>query len=161
MFYTMCIVIVMYNLLMLFLFRCGANDYFRLCKMSKSYIRKKKKGFRNFWFYEAIHKERSLGILYPVNALYLLSSAVFSVLALSLGYVKGLQPMLFILSVLLCTVQIPASILASVYSTMEEFGRPFVLLAVGRVSKKPQSSLRDLLQCFGAGFLVYLLNKYL
>lgn len=158
MLYTMCIVIVVYNLL-LFLFRCGANDYFILCKMSKSYIRKKKKGFRNFWFYEAIHKERPLGILYPMNALYLLSTAVFSVLALGLGYVKGLQPVLFVLSVLLCAVQIPASILASVYSTMEEFGRLFVLLAVGRYSKKPQSSLRDLVLCFGAAYLVYLLYK--
>ena len=128
MFYFWCIVIVLFNIVLYANFRSGIYDYFRLSKMSKSNIKKSRKGFRNYWFYESINKKSPLGILYNLNYIYLTATVAFSVPAVLLGYIKALQPTLFVLSIILCIIEIPSTILSSTHSNIAEFGKPFVLL---------------------------------
>lgn len=141
MFYFLHIVIVLYNLLLYSIFRGGIYDYLRLSKMSKTNIRKNRKGLKNYWIYQSIHEQHSLGILYGLNILFLTSTIVYSVLVITLGFIKTLQPILFVLSVLLCIVEIPTMALASIYDCKAEFGRSFVLLTKRKESNGYYSSL--------------------
>lgn len=145
MFYFLSIVILFYNLLLYASFRSGIYDYLRSAKMSKSNIRKKRKGFKNYWLYQSIHKERPLGVLYGLNYLFFIVTVLYSVLALALGFLKAFQPFLFGLSILLCWIEIPSTVIASVHRCNEEFGKPFVWLAKRKALGGYHSSLTDML----------------
>ena len=140
MFYFLHIVIVLYNLLLYSIFRGGIYDYLRLSKMSKTNIRKSKKGLKNYWLYQSIHEQHSLGILYGLNILFLIFTIVYSTLVFTLGFIKTLQPLLVILSICLCIVEIPTMAIASIYDCKAEFGRSFVLLTKRKESNGYYSS---------------------
>ena len=127
MFYGVSILIVLYNLALFFNFRDGISDYLRLNKMSKTNIRKNKKGFKNYWFYRDINKIKSLGWMYYANIIYFIMTLVYTILGLSLGYVKIFAAVLFILSLLVLIVQIPTSIASVYYFNRYAFGRAVVL----------------------------------
>ncbi len=141
MFYIFQIIIVLYNLYLYAMFRVGINDYLRLSKMSKTNIRKSKKGFKNFWFYKAINEKKPLGILYYLNIVFLVATLVYSVPVVALGFVKVLQPVFLVLSIVVCVVEIPTTIISSLYLTREEFGKSFVWFARMKHAKRPYSSL--------------------
>lgn len=127
MFYFLYVVIVLYNLVLYANFRSGIYDYLRLCEMSKSNIRKNRKGFINYWLYQSIHQIHPLGFLYYLNCLYLIFTCAFTILVLALGFINMLQPVFFILSVILCMIEIPATVLASIYDCKQQYQKPFVL----------------------------------
>ena len=144
MFYFYSIVIVLYNLLLYAIFRSGIYDYLRSSKMSKSNIKKSRKGLKNYWLYCSINRQQPLGILYGLNYIFLAATVVFTAFAVSAGFIKALQPILFFLSVILCIIEIPASITASIHSDNAEYGKPFVLLAKRKDTKGYHSSLFDM-----------------
>ncbi len=117
-----------FSLLLYMLFRSGIYSYFRLSGISKSYIAKKRKGTKNYWLYSAIHKERPMGFLYYLNAAFLLLLPLHFLFAALLGIFEFMRLPAFILALLLCSVQLPAAVLASRYDTLETYGSPFVLL---------------------------------
>ncbi len=141
MFYFCNIIIAFYNLLLYGIFRSGIYDYLRLSKMSKSNIRKHRKGFKNYWLYYSINQQRSLGILYGLNYIFLVATVIFTIFAVSLGFIKALQPILLFLSVILCIIEIPSSITASIHSDNAEYGKPFVLLVKRKDTRGYHSSL--------------------
>lgn len=144
MFYFFNIVIVLYNLLLYAIFRGGVYDYLRLSKMSKTNIRKKRKGFWNYWLYLTVNREKPLGALFYLNILFFFTSIVFSGFTLCLGFIEVLGPLVTALAILLCAVQIPSMFLASIYSDKEEYGRCFVLLAKRKANRSYHSSLLTL-----------------
>ena len=156
MFYFLNIVIVLYNLLLYAIFRSGIYDYLRLSKMSKTNIKQSCRGFKNYWLYQASNIKTPLGILYNLNCIFLVSTTTFSVLALLLGYIKAVQPILFTLSILLCIVEIPTTGLASAYSTKAEFGKRFVFLAKRKDTGKFCSSVVDMFSWCITALLIYL-----
>ena len=141
MFYFLNIVIVLYNLLLYGMFRSGIHDYLRLSKMSKTNIKKKTKGFWNYWLYVAVNREKPFGVLYYLNILYFFTGILFSVLALSIGFITALQPVVTAIGIILCVVQIPSMFLASMYSDKAEYGRYFVLWAKRREQQTYHSSI--------------------
>jgi len=126
-FYGATILIVLLNLCTYFSFRSGISEFLRFKKMSKTNIRKNKKGFRNYWFYQEINKIKPLGWMYFANIIYFFLTLFYTVLALSLGYIKILQPVFFSVSILVCIVQIPTTIAQVYYSNLYTFGTPVVL----------------------------------
>lgn len=123
------ILIAFYNFYLYAIFRSGIYSYLRLSKMSKTYIRKNRKGFINYWFYHAINEQNPLGILYGLNLTFFIATATFMLFSILLGYIKALQPILFVFSIVLCVIEIPCMIISSIHSDREEYGKPFVLFA--------------------------------
>lgn len=144
MFYFYGIVIGLYNFLLYAIFRSGIYDYLRLSKISKSNIKKNRKGFKNYWFYQSINKQTPLGILYILNYIFLTFSVIFIILAVTMGFIKALQPVLFHLSIILCIIEIPSTIIATICSNNAEYGRPFVWFAKRKHMKGFYSSLIDM-----------------
>ena len=156
MFYTLFLILVLYNLLLYSIFRSGIYDYIRLSKRSKTYIKKHRKGFKNYWLYTEIHRQNSLDKIYYLNIVFLCYTVLFSVITVTLGYVEALQPFLLIASVGLLIIQIPSITVATVYSYRKEFGRSFVLWEKRKYSGGFCSSLIDMLSWIVTAFLIYL-----
>ena len=155
MFYFYSVVIVLYNLLLYAIFRSGIYDYLRLSKMSKSNIKKNRKGFKNYWLYQMINKQTPLGILYSLNYIFLISTAIFTVLAITIGFIKMFRPIIFVCSILLCLIEIPSSILASIYSNKMEYGKAFVFLAKRKYMRGYCSSLIDIFSRVVTALFIY------
>jgi hypothetical protein len=156
-FYFFMIVIAFYNLLLYAIFRSGIYSYLRLSKMSKSNIKKNRKGVINYWLYYSINKQQSLGILYGLNLIFLIATFTFMVFAITLGFIEALQSILIVFSIVLCTIEIPCMIISSIYSNIENYGKPFVFLAKRKyVRRGYTSSLIDWLSWLITAFLIYL-----
>ena len=119
-----------FSLIFYMLFRFSLESWIRrVYRMSNTYIGKAKKGKRNYWWYEALHREVGLGVLYGMNKLYTLLSPAALALTLLTGYFR---PM----SVPICALVTAVSLLTAAMSVFvyaqhnkEEHGTYVVLLA--------------------------------
>jgi len=121
-----------YVILSLFLyvyFRCGVSDYLRFRKKSRSFLRKNKKGLRNYWLYEKIHAEIDLGYVYYLNLLLLAFTLLYSILTVTLGWLRPLSLTIAVCGALLCALQIVAVIFSNVYYNLVNYGKAFVVIA--------------------------------
>ena len=156
MFYFLQMVIVLYNLLLYFLFRGGIYSYLRLSKMSKTNIKKNQKGCANYWLYQSIHQQHPMRILYWSNGVFLTATIVCSTTILVLGSIKALQPFVWICSLILCLLEIPAAIMTSIYHSKEEYERAFVLFIKRKESNGYDSSLLDMFSWWVTAVLIYI-----
>jgi hypothetical protein len=124
--------------------------------MSKSNIKKSSKGFINYWLYHSINKQTSLGILYGLNFIFLITTVAFTLLAFIFGHIETLKPMLFTFSIVLCIIQIPSVVISSIYNNRDEYGKPFVFVAKRKHFIGYTSSLIDWLSWGVTAFLIYL-----
>ena len=69
-------------------------------------LKRTEKGFKNYWLYQMINKQTPLGILYSLNYVFLISTAIFTVLAITIGFIKMFRPIVFVCSILLCLIEI-------------------------------------------------------
>ena len=119
-----------FSLIFYMLFRFSLESWLkRVHRMSNTYIRKSKKGKRNYWWYETLHREVGLGILYGMNKLYTLLFPAALALTLLTGYFR---PM----SIPICALVTAVSLLTAAMSVFvyaqhnkEEHGTYVVLLA--------------------------------
>ncbi len=112
-----------------FWFRSGIYDYLRLSKISKTYIRKNRKGIKNYWFYTRIHKQHPLGYLYHLNAVFLTLILLYLFFLIIFGIFNFGKLVIMFLTVSLCIVEIPASIVFARYDALAEYGVSFVVIA--------------------------------
>ena len=145
MFYFFGLIFALYGILLYAIFRGEIFNQLRLSKVSKTYIRKNRKGMKNYWLYSQIHKEHPLGILYYLNIAFLFVLLAFSAITILFGYLDFLKIPIFVLAVILCVIEIPTGILSTGIDALAEYGRPFVLLAKDRETKKLYSSILMLL----------------
>ena len=110
-------------------FRFHVTDWLEDKKIRRREINKCKKGMRNFWWYEQLHKEYRMGWLYFLNKGFtLLYSAAF-VLHLLLGWTgKTVIPFAVLFS-LVCLLTAVMSVFSSVQGNKRTFGRIFVGIA--------------------------------
>ncbi len=123
-------------------FRIGVNPYLRLNKISKNFIKKKTKGFRNYWFYSSLKQE--LGYIYYLNFILISGTVTYLLLAVTLGWSKVLHFPIATLNALLCTVQIPALIFSDINCNKDEYGTPFIIWRKSR-SGRWYSSIQDII----------------
>ena len=161
MFYFYSVVIVLYNLLLYTNFRSGIYAYLRLSKMSKSNIKKNRKGLKDYWLYQSINKQTPLGSLYSLNYIFLISTVVFTILVVATGFIKMIQPFLVVIAIILWLVEIPSSIIASIYSNKMEYGRAFVFLAKRKYMRGYSSSIIDMFSWGITAFFIFLLYQQL
>lgn len=127
-----------------FIFRGGVQTWLRMKKrLSKTHIRKLKKGVKNFWWYQALHAETGMGLLYPLNKGFTLVYTLALGLSLVLGWWK---PTSVILCGLMFLLGIFSAIMigfASIWGNIEEHGRPIVLLAYPKTKGGLDSVILD------------------
>ncbi len=81
-----------------YLFSRGSIDtWLRHRGKSKTYIRKHKKGIKNYWLYEELHKECNLGIMYYLNKWFVIFYPITFALMFTLGCFK---PVTYITAIL-------------------------------------------------------------
>ena len=97
--------------------------------LSNTRIRKLKKGKKNYWWYEALHREVGLGILYGMNKLYTLVFTAALILTVVGGYFR-------FFSILICALMTTLGLLGALMAAFalaqnhkEEHGRYVVLFA--------------------------------
>ncbi len=156
MFYLFAFLFVIYQFFLYALFRGAIYDYLRMSKVSKTYIRKNRKGIKNYWLYSQIHKEYSLGALYYINIIYLFSILLFLLMVVLFGQAKEAYVLLILLAVIICLIEIPCSVFASVIGCKAEFGKPFVLFAIRKETSEIYSSLIDYAAALVPVVLLYL-----
>lgn len=112
-------------------FRCGIGAYCKLRRMSKTFIRKNKKGAANYWLYKQLHNQKNLGSLYYINYIFLIGLAAFT-LVFAFSWIEWMRIPLIITGIVLGLIEIPAIFEAMVQINRKEFGKPFVFFRVVR-----------------------------
>lgn len=145
-FYSLNILCALFSVLIYVLFRNGVHSYLRLNKSSKTFIKKKLKGYPNFWFYKNL--KQSLGHIYHLNLILLFGTATYIIIVLSLAWVDTLRLSIAIFYALLCVVQITAQIFSDISCNKKEFGTPIVIWRKSSCGRA-RSSVGDLLAIIG------------
>ncbi len=119
-----------FSLIFYMLFRFSLESWLkREYRMSNTYIRKVKKGKRNYWWYEALHREVGLGVLYGMNKLYTLLSPAALALTLLTGYFRPMSIPICALVTVVSLLTAAMSIFVYAQHNKEEHGTYVVLLA--------------------------------
>ena len=128
-----------------FLFRSGVEDWVMRTKhTSKSRIRKLKTGKKNYWWFEALHKEENLGGIYRLNKFYTLLYISLFALTLLTGLIKEMYMILCPMNAILYALTAYMNEFSRVQHNIEHYGKPFVFLA-RTTNKSWDSSLLDLI----------------
>ena len=127
-FYVYNVICAMVAIYIYISFRISITSYLRVNKNSKTYIKKSKKGFLNYWTYKKINDDVQLGYIFYLNISMLVLTLVYVFLSGYFGWAKILYLPIAICNVLLCIVQIPAIIFSDVYWNLENYNKKFVVL---------------------------------
>ena len=137
-------------------FRFGVDSYLRINKNSKTYIRKNKKGYMNYWIYKKINDEVGLGYIFHLNIFLFALTFLYSFLSVCFGWVKLLCFPIAICNVLLCIVQVPAIIFSDIYWNLDYYKKKFVILAKNKGGRGFHSSFYTIIEVFGLlAFAIY------
>ena len=128
-FYVYNIICAMVALYIYISFRISITSYLRINKNSKTYIKKSKKGFLNYWIYKQIHDDVQLGYIFYLNISVLVLTLVYVFLSVCFGWIKVLNLPIAICNAILCVAQIPAIIFSDMYWNLEHYKKKFVILA--------------------------------
>ena len=104
-------------------------SFLRVNKNSKTYIKKSKKGFLNYWIYKQINDDVQLGYIFYLNISVLVLTLVYVFLSVCFGWIKALNLPIAICNAILCVAQIPAIIFSDAYWNLEHYKKKFVILA--------------------------------
>ncbi len=128
-----------------FLFRSGVEDWaMRTKRISKSRIRKLKAGKKNYWWFEALHKEENLGGIYLLNKFYTLLYIALFALTLLTGLIKEMYLILCPMHASLYVLTAYMHEFSRVQDNIRNYGKPFVFLA-RTTNNRWDSSLFDLI----------------
>ena len=128
-FYVYNIICAMVALYVYISFRISITSYLRINKNSKTYIKKSKKGFLNYWIYKQINDDVQLGYIFYLNILLLVLTLVYVIFSVCFGWIKILSFPIAICNAVLCIVQIPAIIFSDMYWNLEYYKKRFIILA--------------------------------
>ena len=128
-FYVFNIICAMVALHIYISFRISITSYLRINKNSKTYIKKSKKGFLNYWTYKKINDDLRLGYIFYLNIAMLTLTLVYVFLSVCLGWIKVFNLPIAICNAILCVAQIPAIIFSDMYWNLEHYKKKFVILA--------------------------------
>lgn len=108
--------------------RMAIKRALRQRQISKTTIKRCLTGYKNFWWYEKLHKEHNLGIVYQINKVYVTIMAVSIVLHCFLGWWPAFSP---IITVCVCLACLSASALGVIGAMQDhEMAKQHFLLSV-------------------------------
>ena len=155
-FYICNIICAIFALFIYVSFRFGVDSYLRVHKNSKSFIRKNKKGYLNYWTYKKINDEIGLGYIFHLNILLLILTFLYSLVSVCFGWVDFLSLPIAVCNVILCICQIPAIIFSNTYWNLEYYKKKFVILTKNKSGRGFHSSFYMIFEILGLlSFAVY------
>ena len=108
-------------------FRYGMDVHLRRAvKIGKARLKQYKKGMRNFWWYEAIHRDSPLGALYHLNKSATLLFGVAVLTALFFGFLTWAQLFVSLLGVFLWLIVTVMALFALGQTNLQRYGKLFV-----------------------------------
>ncbi len=110
------------------LFRMGMGSWMKRKKIRANVRNKLMKGYRNFWWYEEIHAQYGMGILYRMNKCVTILYPLTLLLTLILGWLRVMAPVISTLYAAMSLLLAAMSIFFSVQNNIDEYGQLFVLL---------------------------------
>ena len=116
-----------FSLWVYFGFRSAVTSYLRVHKRSRTFIRKHKKGYVNYWLYKKLHEVFGLGLIYPYHILLMTVTAAYIVLSLALGWIASLRLPFALMHLVLCFIEIPGIVFEEIYENLENGNTKFVL----------------------------------
>lgn len=125
------------------MFRFAIESWLRRKKISKSRIKKLKTGKRNYWWYEAIHEQYNMGLLYGLNKFLTVSYPITLGISILLGWLRAMAPFISGLYALISITVAVMTLFASVQKNLDEYGVPFVILRQSK-NKRMDSIIFDL-----------------
>ena len=155
-FYGWNIICAIFALFIYISFRWGVDSYLRVGKNSKTFIRKNKKGFLNYWLYKKINSELGLGRIYYLNIFLLVLTLLYCGTVFILGWIELLSLPIAICNAALCLAQIPAILFSDIYYNLEYHKEAFVVLAKNRPGRGFNSSFFTVFgACLLLAFAIY------
>lgn len=125
------------------MFRFAIGSWLRRKKISKSRIKKLKKGKKNYWWYEAIHEQYDMGLLYHLNRFLTVSYPITLGMSILLGWLRAMAPFISGLYALMSLTVAVMNLFSSVQNNLDEYGVPVVILRQAK-SKRIDSIIFDL-----------------
>lgn len=110
------------------MFRFSVDSWLRRKRISKAMIKRLKKGKRNYWWYEGIHNECDMGMLYHLNKFLTVAYPISLVVLLAFGWLKYAAPIVGVCYAVISLTTAIMSLFSSVQDNKDEFGVPFVIL---------------------------------
>ena len=126
--YFLTLLLLCLPLIFYIVFRGSLESWLRRKGASRSKIKKLMKGKRNFWWYEEIHAMYDLGLLYPLNKLATVAYPLALLLALFLGWIRAVIPIICGLHILVALAMAVMNFFSGVQDNMDKYGKPIVLL---------------------------------
>ena len=155
-FYVYNVICAMVAIYIYISFRISITSYLRVNKNSKTYIKKSKKGFLNYWTYKKINDDVQLGYIFYLNISMLVLTLVYVFLSGCFGWAKILYLPIAICNMLLCIVQIPAIIFSDVYWNLENYNKKFVVFERNKGYRGFHSSFYTIIGILGIlSFAIY------
>ncbi len=137
-------------------FRFSVDSYLRVNKNSKTFIKKSKKGFLNYWIYKKINDEIGLNYVFCLNIILLILTALYFCVTICLGWIKFLYMPIAICNAVLCAVQITAIFFSDIYWNLEYYKKKFVVLKKGESGRGFHSSFYAIIEVIGLlAFAIY------
>ena len=144
-FYLVTLIFLLLPPIFYLFFRGAVDSRLRSRRISKTRIRKLKKGKRNFWWYEDIHKELDIGFLYGLNRFFTVVYPLTFLLAVTLGWCRFMVPVITVLYALVGLSNGIMNLFSAIQSNMDNYGTPIVLLRRRRTPNRGfTSSVLDL-----------------
>lgn len=125
------------------MFRFSIESWLRRKRVSRSRIKKFTKGKRNYWWYEAIHEQYNMGLLYHLNKFLTVFYPITLGLSILLGWLRVMTPIISGLYALISLTVAVMSFFSSVQNNLDEYGAPVVILRQSK-SKRIDSIIFDL-----------------
>lgn len=125
-------------------FRSAMGSWLERRKIRKREIRRLMKGKRNFWWYEAIHNEYGIGVIYFINKFVTIAYPIGAVLSVLFNWIKVIAPITSIINALVCLSVAVLSVFEMIQSNLDNYKAPFILLRITE-DKRLDSSIFQLI----------------
>ena len=125
------------------MFRFAINSWLKRKRIGKSSLKKLKQGKRNYWWYEAIHAEYNMGLLYHLNKFLTIFYPVSLSLTIFLGWLPPIAPLISGIYALISLTIAAMSLFSSIQNNLDKYGVPIVILRQGK-NKEIDSIIFDI-----------------
>jgi len=113
-----------------------------------SISRKKKRiGFKNYWWFESHFQNGVIHKAYYVNKIFFLAWCAVACITLSLGFVSFMQPVIMALIGVLGVFLVPMFLWGTMKENKKRYGESFVVLRRRKHIRGFDSSVKDMLVC--------------
>ena len=94
-----------------------------------------KKGKRNYWWYEEIHRNHGMGMLYHLNKTFTISYLLALMMTIVFGFFRVMSIPICVLSMIAYLSMTVMKVFTNVQNNIEEHGKIFVLLKKNSMGK--------------------------